>query len=221
MQRTKKQGIVFGLLMSYIMAYGMEVYNVAIKQGFNLNVGGFSTMTNHVFVDAAIEASYMGAFVFITSSLWGNRIGAAFAKRHTDPAKDNPYFCRIMRQAGLHLAQLQGGHTPQDAEAIGPHRIIHRLRVDSVRSAAAVQEEIRRWAPYCRAFLVEAENAALLAELEFPRPWILSVRMDPAQLEHALELCRPDGVDFDSCVEAAPGIKSPRRLLQAMRTVRA
>ena len=22
--------------------------------------------------------------------------------------------CRIMRQAGLHLAQLQGGHTPQD-----------------------------------------------------------------------------------------------------------
>ncbi|MGI6557360.1 MAG: hypothetical protein ACOX1H_08710 [Pseudoramibacter sp.] len=100
MPRTKKQGIFFGLLMSYIMAYGMEVYNVAIKQGFNLNVGGFSTMTNHVFVDAAIEASYMGAFVFITSSLWGNRIGAAFAKRHTDPAKDNPYFCRIMRQAG-------------------------------------------------------------------------------------------------------------------------
>ena len=129
--------------------------------------------------------------------------------------------CRIMRQAGLHLAQLQGGHTPQDAEAIGPHRIIHRLRVDSVRSAAAVQEEIRRWAPYCRAFLVEAENAALLAELEFPRPWILSARMDPAQLGLALELCRPDGVDFDSCGEAAPGIKSPRRLLQAMRTVRA
>ena len=100
MQRTKKQGIVFGLLMSYIMAYGMEVYNVAIKQGFNLNVGGFSTMTNHVFVDAAIEASYMGAFVFITSSLWGNRIGSAFAARHTDPKKDNPYFCRIVRQAG-------------------------------------------------------------------------------------------------------------------------
>ncbi len=100
MPRTKKQGIVFGLLMSYFMAYGMEVYNVAIKRGFNLNVGGFSTMTNGVFLGAAIEASYMGAFVFITSSLWGNRIGAAFAKRHTDPQKDNPYFCRVMRQAG-------------------------------------------------------------------------------------------------------------------------
>lgn len=29
MQMTKKQGIVFGLIMSYAMAIGMEVYNVA------------------------------------------------------------------------------------------------------------------------------------------------------------------------------------------------
>ena len=100
MPRNKVQGIVFGILMSYAMAYGMEVYNVAIKEGFNLNVGGFSTMTNRVFPDALIEASYMGVFVFLTSSLWGNRLGAAFAARHTDPAKDNPYFCRLMRQAG-------------------------------------------------------------------------------------------------------------------------
>lgn len=100
MPKNKVQGIVFGILMSYAMAYGMEVYNVAIKQGFNLNPGGFSTMGNRVFLDALIEASYMGIFVFITSSLWGNRFGAAFAARHTDPSKDNPYFCRIMRQAG-------------------------------------------------------------------------------------------------------------------------
>ncbi|MQN00811.1 MAG: hypothetical protein DUD27_05440 [Lachnospiraceae bacterium] len=100
MPKTKIQGVVFGLIMSYAMAYGMEVYNVAIKEGFNLNIGGFSTMTNHVFLDALIEASYMGIFVFITSSLWGNRIGAAFAARHTNPETDNPYFCRVMRQAG-------------------------------------------------------------------------------------------------------------------------
>lgn len=100
MPRNKVQGVVFGLLMSYVMAYGMEVYNVAIKEGFNLNVGGFSTMTGQVFLGALIEASYMGVFVFITSSLFGNRIGAGFASRHTDPAKDNPYFCRVMRQAG-------------------------------------------------------------------------------------------------------------------------
>ncbi|MCD8145192.1 MAG: hypothetical protein LUD79_07655 [Oscillospiraceae bacterium] len=100
MPKTKTQGIIFGLIMSYAMAYGMEVYNVAIKQGFNTLAGGFSNMTNGVFWDALIEALYMGLFVFLFSNLWGNRIGAAFAARHCDPAKDNPYFCQVMRQAG-------------------------------------------------------------------------------------------------------------------------
>lgn len=57
-------------------------------------------MTNQVFLGALIEASYMGIFVFLTSNLWGNRVGAAFAARYTNPEKDNPYFCRVMRQAG-------------------------------------------------------------------------------------------------------------------------
>ncbi len=100
MPQNRKQGIIFGLIMSYAMAYGMEVYNVAIKEGFNLQVGGFSTMTNHVFLDALLEALYMGVFVFIISSLYGSRVGAAFAAKYTNPEKDNPYFCRVMRQAG-------------------------------------------------------------------------------------------------------------------------
>ncbi|MCD8215997.1 MAG: hypothetical protein LUC97_10215 [Clostridiales bacterium] len=99
MPKTKFQGIIFGLIMSYAMAYGMEVYNVAIKQGLNTLAGGLSNMTNHIFSDAAIEASYMGIFVFIFSNLWGNRLGAYFASKHTNPEKDNPYFCRLMRQA--------------------------------------------------------------------------------------------------------------------------
>ncbi|MBR1779817.1 MAG: hypothetical protein IJ751_00230, partial [Oscillospiraceae bacterium] len=100
MPKTKVQGLIFGLIMSYAMAIGMEVYNIAIKMGFDLNVGGFSTMTNAVFPAAALEAAYMGLFVFLFSNLWGNRCGAAFAARVTDPARDNPYFCTLMRQAG-------------------------------------------------------------------------------------------------------------------------
>ena len=100
MPQTKGQGIVFGIIMSYAMAIGMEVYNIAIKMGFSLNIGGLSTMTNAVFPAALLEASYMGLFVFLFSNLWGNRIGAAFAAKHTDPVKDNPYFCQLMRQAG-------------------------------------------------------------------------------------------------------------------------
>ena len=100
MPKTKGQGIVFGIIMSYAMAIGMEVYNIAIKMGFSLNIGGLSSMTNAVFPAALVEASYMGLFVFLFSNLWGNRAGAAFAAKHTDTAKDNPYFCRLMRQAG-------------------------------------------------------------------------------------------------------------------------
>ena len=100
MPRTKTQGIIFGLIMSYAMALGMEVYNIAIKMGFNLNMGGFSSMTNVVFPAALVEASYMGLFVFLFSNLYGNRVGASFAAKVSDLKKDNPYFCQLMRQAG-------------------------------------------------------------------------------------------------------------------------
>lgn len=100
MPKNKTQGIIFGIIMSYAMTYGMEVYNVAIKEGVDLAAGGFSNMTNIVFRDALIEALYMGVFVFILSNLWGNRIGAVFAARHCDPEKDNPYICQLLRQTG-------------------------------------------------------------------------------------------------------------------------
>lgn len=86
--------------MSYAMAYGMEIYNVAIKLGVNLTAGGFSNMTNLIFWEALKEASYMGLFVLLFSNLWGNRIGASFASKHCDPSKDSPYICQLLRQAG-------------------------------------------------------------------------------------------------------------------------
>ena len=100
MPKTKAQGVLFGLIMSYAMAYGMEIYNVAIKEGVHMAAGGLSDMTNLVFWDALKEASYMGLFVFLFSNLWGNRLGAAFAARHCDPGRDNPYVCQLLRQAG-------------------------------------------------------------------------------------------------------------------------
>ena len=100
MPKTKTQGIILGVIMSYAMAIGMEVYNIAIKMGFNLNPGSFSSMTNAVFPVALKEMAYMGILVFIFSNLWGNRCGAAFMKKHCNPQKDNPYFCQLMRQAG-------------------------------------------------------------------------------------------------------------------------
>ena len=100
MPKTKGQGIVFGLIMSYAMAIGMEIYNIAVKMGYLTAPGSFSAMTNAVFPAALVEAAYMGLFVFLFSNLWGNHCGAAFAVKVTNPARDNPYFCQLMRQAG-------------------------------------------------------------------------------------------------------------------------
>ncbi len=99
MPKTKFQGFIFGLVMSYAMAYGMEVYNVAIKTGVTFASGGFSNMTNGIFLDALKETSYMGLVVLLFSNLWGNRTGAAVASKYVDFSRDNPFFCRIIRQA--------------------------------------------------------------------------------------------------------------------------
>ena len=99
MPKNKAQGIIFGILMSITMAYGMEVYNVAWKMGIPTMAGGFSNMTNDVFLGALIEAAYMWLFVFLFSDLWGNRLGAGLAARLVDPKKDNPFFCTIIRSS--------------------------------------------------------------------------------------------------------------------------
>lgn len=100
MHKNKFRGFLFGLIMSYAMAYGMEVYNIAIKLGFHQANGGFSSMNNLVFWEALKEASYMGLLVLLFSNLWGNRLGAAFAERHCDPSGNTPYLYRLLRQAG-------------------------------------------------------------------------------------------------------------------------
>ena len=87
MPQTKFQKFIFSLLMSYIMAYGMELANVAVK------LGG---MSNAAFLPALKEASYMGAFVFLVSNLYGNRVGRAIAFRCVQPGRDAPFFITLM-----------------------------------------------------------------------------------------------------------------------------
>lgn len=84
MPKTKFQGIIFGLIMSITMAYGMEVYNVALKEG------GLAQMTNQVFWGALLEAAYMWIFVFLFFNLWGNHIGHKLADSICTPG-DSPF----------------------------------------------------------------------------------------------------------------------------------
>lgn len=96
MPKTKMQKIIFGILMSVTMAYGMEVFNVAHKLGYNTMSGGFSNMTNQVFLEALREGSFMWILVFLFSNLWGNRMGHGLAAKLVDPRKDTPFFCTLV-----------------------------------------------------------------------------------------------------------------------------
>ena len=84
MPKTKFQRVIFGFIMSITMAYGMEVYNLALKEG------GLSQMTNGVFWKALLESAYMWIFVFLFSNLWGNRTGRKIAARICQK-QDSPF----------------------------------------------------------------------------------------------------------------------------------
>ena len=65
MPKTKAQGILFGLIMSYSMAIGMEIYNTASALGFAQQPGGLSNLRSAVFLPALRETLCMGLIVFI------------------------------------------------------------------------------------------------------------------------------------------------------------
>lgn len=94
----KMKVLVFSLIMSYSMAIGMEVYNIAYKMGYHMQAGGFSAMHNVVFLAALKEASYMGIIVFIISTLYGNRLGQHIASHICNQERDPAYFCMLIRQ---------------------------------------------------------------------------------------------------------------------------
>ena len=127
--------------------------------------------------------------------------------------------CHIMQAARLHLAQLHGELTQADAAVIGTERVIRVVRIQPGASADSVQEELDAWAPFCRCYLVECKEAAVLTKVNFPHPWILSGRMTAGELQNMLSLCRPDGVDLDSSMAAFPGIGCAKHLLAAMNAV--
>lgn len=99
MPKNKTQRFLFGVIMSYSMAIGMEIYNSAIQAGLHLQAGGFTNLTYAVVGKALTEAIFMGLLVIAVSELWGNRLGGKLAAKVCDPAKDNPFFCRLMRQS--------------------------------------------------------------------------------------------------------------------------
>lgn len=124
MPKTKGQGLVFGILMSVTMAYGMEVYNMALNTGVQAVAGGLSNLRNGVFLEALKETAYMWVIVLVISTLWGNRLGAKLAARLVGE-QDSPFLqmlarsgctvlvmCPTMSLVATVLYQVILGHQP-------------------------------------------------------------------------------------------------------------
>ena len=65
MIRSKAQGIFFGVLMSYSMALGMELYNTALNLGVQLQPGGLGNLTLPVLLEALRETVFMLSLIHI------------------------------------------------------------------------------------------------------------------------------------------------------------
>lgn len=79
MPQTKSQRIVFSILMSFIMVYGMEVYNSAL-----LNRG----LTNDLFLLPAAELVFLMIVVILLETFIGGPLARRLAFRLVNPEKD-------------------------------------------------------------------------------------------------------------------------------------
>lgn len=136
----------------------------------------------------------------------------------------------VIQQAALDLVQLHGPQTIEDAKLIGPDRIIRVLWPERAESTAALQAEIDAWAPYCSYYLLDAGSigqggsgrrldVVRLKALRFPHPWILAGGLNAENLGEVLAEIRPDGIDLNSGIETAPGMKLPSKMLEAFNAV--
>jgi len=149
----------------------------------------------------------------------------------------------LMRTGRLDVAQLHGG---QDhafcralADVLGPERIMKVVWPEKAATLAALQDELDRFAPLCGRFLADAGKdggghgrgiaataAHLLREARFPRPWLLAGGLSPQTVGPAFSHFQqgghgPAGLDLNSGVESAPGVKDETLLRAAFSAINA
>ncbi|WP_243439591.1 phosphoribosylanthranilate isomerase [Fundidesulfovibrio soli] len=132
----------------------------------------------------------------------------------------------IMDEAGLDFAQLHAGQDEAFCREIGPERVIRAFWPQRHASLAELEAELARFADSCAMMLLDAGASggghgtsldfSALAGLKVPRPWLLAGGLSPLNAQEALELARPAGLDINSGVETAPGVKDLDKVSQTI-----
>lgn len=134
---------------------------------------------------------------------------------------------RIMSEARLDLAQLHGRQSVSCARAVGAGRVIRVIWPDRHMHRALLHNELQKHAETCSWYLLDAGLAGGgsgkrlewqdLYGLRAPHPWLLAGGLNAGNVGRALSQCAPDGVDFNSGIEDAPGRKNPEKMAAAIQ----
>lgn len=133
----------------------------------------------------------------------------------------------IVRDAGLDLIQLHGRQSAEFAACFPAERIIRVLWPADYVSKEDLQRAVDFFAGTCGLYLLDSGMGSgreldwsSLRGLRFPHPWILSGGLGPDNVAEAILACSPDGLDFNSRLENAPGRKSGELMERAVAAVR-
>ena len=124
---------------------------------------------------------------------------------------------QVDQSADLDFIQLHGNEDVEFCRHVGAERVIKVLWPERL-AHDALQSEIYRFMPVCAYYLFDAGISgggsgktlqwSLLNQLDIPRPWFIAGGIGPTNIQDVLLNCDPFGVDMNSAVESAPGIKN-------------
>ncbi|BAV92033.1 phosphoribosylanthranilate isomerase [Candidatus Desulfovibrio trichonymphae] len=133
---------------------------------------------------------------------------------------------RVMDMACLDFAQLHGEQSVECALAVGAQRVIRVVRPDRHCHRALLHKALQQYAASCAMYLLDAglfgggSGNCLewqdLSGLRAPHPWMLAGGLNAVNVHNALSRCKPDGVDFNSSIEDAPGVKNAAKMRAAV-----
>jgi phosphoribosylanthranilate isomerase len=149
-------------------------------------------------------------------------------------AGTNPAATRAAaRRARLDFIQLHGGEDPAFCRALGSDRVIKTLWPEKC-TPEELERDMDRFAPACAYFLLDAGQSGggsgkilptnalrdFLQRGRPPRPWFLAGGLGPDNARAALAALEPDGVDMNSALESAPGVKDHKLVREALALVK-
>ncbi len=151
-----------------------------------------------------------------------------------DPAEED--LTAVLRRVRLDWIQLHGREPPDRVAALRARFGLPVLKAVGVASRAEAEDAVAAYAPVADALLFDAKpppgatrpggnavaiEAAMLAGLACPVPWLLAGGLTPDTVAEAIRASGAPGVDVSSGVERAPGEKDPALIRAFVSAARA